>query len=117
MPAGVGNLAGDCHGCASKYTGAADGTCAPVKAGTICRNYGSTFCDLRELCDGTGLACPDDLGRRAGLACNKNTNVPAEVGTGVCPAAGAPGTVRGFARGHGPPEPTAEVRIALSWDD
>ncbi len=83
--------AGDCHGCRATLTGQPNGVCAPVSAGTVCRRYASTFCDIEEKCDGISLACGDDIGRRQGQACNLNTNKPAGVGTGVCPSNAAPG--------------------------
>jgi hypothetical protein len=81
----------DCQACSTARGAAVDGTCGPVAAGRICRNYfggNQTFCDLRELCDGSSLACPADVGRRQGQACTTPANTP-----GVCPlnsAAGAP---------------------------
>lgn len=90
VPVGT-TSAGDCHSCANRYTNQPNGTCAAIPAGVICRNYGSTFCDLREYCDGTHLTCGDDLGRNQGLVCDKSTNVPPSVGTGVCPPNAAPG--------------------------
>jgi hypothetical protein len=90
VPAGI-NTAGDCHGCAARFTAQPNGLCAPLAAGTICRNYASTFCDLREVCDGIGTVCGANVGRNQGLACNRNTNTPAGVGTGICPSNAAPG--------------------------
>ncbi len=84
-------VGGDCHSCAGKFTGQANGTCAPVVSGTICRNYESTFCDLREQCNGVALACPADVGRRGGLTCARSTNFPPGVGNGICQPSAAPG--------------------------
>jgi hypothetical protein len=86
-----GTTAGDCHGCANRFTGQPNGTCAPLPATTVCRNYASTYCDLREYCDGVNFSCPPDIGRREGLACNMSTNNPPGTGTGTCPSASAPG--------------------------
>ena len=88
--AGTG-VAGDCHGCAAVYTNKANGTCSAIGPGTICRDYVSSFCDLREYCDGVDLTCGTDVGRNAGKACNKNTNFPVGTGTGTCPANDATG--------------------------
>jgi hypothetical protein len=86
-----GTNAGDCHACANKYTGRGNGTCAPLPSTSICRNYASTFCDIREYCDGTSLACGANVGRNQGLACNRATNTPPGTGTGVCPSNAPPG--------------------------
>lgn len=76
----------DCQACAQSKTGQADGTCALIPGPniTICRNYASTFCDLREYCTGTSPDCPPDIGRNEGLVCNAATGT-------VCPSAAAPG--------------------------
>ncbi|TMQ10637.1 MAG: hypothetical protein E6J91_25790 [Deltaproteobacteria bacterium] len=57
----------DCQACAQVRTGQPDGTCALVPGPniSICRNYASTFCDLREYCTGTSPDCPPDIGRAA----------------------------------------------------
>lgn len=74
----------DCQACAQAKTGQPDGTCAPIPAGIICRNYANSVCDLREYCDGVNGACPPDIGRNAGAVCNTTT-------LAVCPSAAAPG--------------------------
>lgn len=76
----------DCQACAEVRTGQPDGTCALVPGPniTICRNYASTFCDLREYCTGTSPDCPPDVGRNQGLVCNATTGA-------VCPSNAAPG--------------------------
>jgi hypothetical protein len=79
-----GNVNTDCQACAASKTGKPDGTCSPIGAGTICRNYANTFCDLREYCDGVATDCPADIGRNQGLVCNS-------VSGSVCPANAAPG--------------------------
>jgi hypothetical protein len=76
----------DCQSCRGSRTGQPDGVCAPQVAGIICRNYANTFCDLREVCDGTAITCPPDIGRNQGLVCNTLTG-------SICPrndTAGAP---------------------------
>ncbi len=83
--------AGDCHGCKLSLTNRPNGTCAPIGATTVCRNYENKICDLREYCNGTSTTCGPDLGRASGAVCQKSANVPAGVGAGHCPAAGAPG--------------------------
>lgn len=83
-----GNSQTDCQACSKARGAAVDGTCAPVQAGRICRNYADNYCDLREVCDGAQITCPDDVGRRQGNSCNI-----AGGGTGTCPpnaVAGAP---------------------------
>ncbi len=79
-----GDSKSDCQACSFNKTLQPDGTCAPVGAGTICRNYASTTCDLREYCDGVLLTCPPDIGRNQGLVCNSTTST-------VCPSNAAPG--------------------------
>jgi hypothetical protein len=71
----------DCQACSVAHRGAVDGTCTVITAAAAwpCRPYKSAFCDLTELCDGTGIACPPDLGRNAGRVCNSTTGT-------VCPA-------------------------------
>lgn len=79
----------DCQACAFSKTLQPNGTCAPIAAGTICRNFANPsniFCDLREQCDGVNVDCPPDIGRNQGLVCNSTTMT-------VCPpndASGAP---------------------------
>jgi len=86
-----GNNTTDCQACRGSITGGADGTCLPIPSTTVCRNYESTFCDLREYCDGVNTTCPADVGRNQGLVCNKSTNIPPGTGTGICPSNAAPG--------------------------
>jgi hypothetical protein len=51
-----GGLSNDCQAC-SRLAGATnDGSCGPVRAGTICRPSRG-FCDVAETCDGTSTAC------------------------------------------------------------
>jgi len=81
-----GGTDSDCQSCRGSRTGQPDGVCAPQVAGIICRNYANTFCDLREVCDGTAITCGADLGRNQGRVCNTLTG-------SICPrndAAGAP---------------------------
>lgn len=84
-------IAGDCHGCAKKFTGQPDGICSPIPSNVVCRNYVSSFCDVREYCDGTSTTCGPDLGKNGGLTCNRSTNFPAGTGTSTCAAADAAG--------------------------
>lgn len=79
-----GNNKTDCQACVGRATGGVDGTCGFVLAGTTCRGYASTFCDLREFCTGADAECPPDVGRREGLVCNAATGA-------VCPSNAAPG--------------------------
>jgi hypothetical protein len=79
-----GNNKTDCQSCSIRATGVADGTCAFVVPTTICRNYASPICDLRENCTGTSAECPADVGRREGQVCNSTTG-------DVCPSNAAPG--------------------------
>jgi hypothetical protein len=86
-----GGVNTDCQACSAAKTGQPDGTCSPIGASTVCRNYVHPTCDQREYCDGVNPLCPADIGRNAGAVCNRAQNVPPGAGTGVCPAAGAPG--------------------------
>lgn len=81
----------DCQACSQTRSGQPDGICSPRPTTAICRPNASTFCDVREQCDGVSTACPPDLGKNAGLTCNRNTNNPPGIGTGVCPAPGSTG--------------------------
>lgn len=66
----------DCQACAFSKTLQPNGTCAPIAAGTICRNFvnpANTFCDVREQCNGVSVDCPPDLGKNQGLVCNAMT--------------------------------------------
>ncbi|HEU0030831.1 MAG TPA: hypothetical protein VFQ53_09360 [Kofleriaceae bacterium] len=75
-----GGNAIDCQSCKSTLTGQPDGVCAPTLLGKVCRPYADTFCDRQEKCDGVNITCPDDIGRRQGIACTTSVG-----GTGVCP--------------------------------
>jgi len=83
--------AGDCHGCINKFTNQPNGICSPIPTTSICRAYRHIVCDGREYCDGVSTTCGPDIGRNAGLVCDKALNVPAGTGAGVCPSAAAPG--------------------------
>ncbi|MCW5800911.1 MAG: hypothetical protein KIT31_00750 [Deltaproteobacteria bacterium] len=84
-----GNNKNDCLACSNELTGQPDGTCAVVALNrVVCRKYADTFCDVEEKCNGVDATCPDDLGRRQGVACTI-----AGGGSGTCPLnslAGAP---------------------------
>ncbi|MBM4361989.1 MAG: hypothetical protein FJ104_04865 [Deltaproteobacteria bacterium] len=76
----------DCQVCSTAKGGAVDGTCGPETAGRVCRNLGTRFCDVVETCDGAGLSCPADVGRRGGEVCDSSCGA-------TCPpsdASGAP---------------------------
>lgn len=53
-----GDSDSDCQGCRAAETGLADGQCAPLLRGVICRakNPGNS-CDLDDVCDGRSLSC------------------------------------------------------------
>lgn len=76
-----GNDKGDCQACRQALTDEPNGVCAPVRSGVICRYYADTFCDVAEKCDGADIACPDDLGRRQGIACTTTGGT-----AGTCPS-------------------------------
>ncbi len=50
----------DCRSCAASATGAMNGQCRPVSAGTVCRSEAPGGCDVAEVCDGSAIACPSD---------------------------------------------------------
>lgn len=81
----------DCQACAFVRSGQPDGICSPLPTTSLCRNYASTFCDVREYCDGVNPLCPADVGQRQGLVCNRSSNNPPGTGTGICPSNAAPG--------------------------
>ena len=58
----------DCRACSVAAGGAADGTCTPIVAGTVCRS-GSGACDAPESCNGTTVDCPPDAPAADGTAC------------------------------------------------
>ena len=63
-----GGVAGDCQACSKTAGAAANGTCGPVAAATVCR-VASGACDTAETCDGTATACPADVKKASGLVC------------------------------------------------
>jgi large repetitive protein len=77
---GAGNTT-DCLACKATLTGQPDGVCGTTLAGKLCRGYADTFCDREEKCNGVDTTCPEDIGRREGVACTI-----AGGGTGTCPA-------------------------------
>lgn len=83
----------DCQACSNVRSGQPDGVCSPRPTTAICRPNASTFCDVREQCDGVNTSCPPDLPRAAnvGRTCDLGTNNPPGTGTGTCKAAGEPG--------------------------
>ncbi|HWO19013.1 MAG TPA: hypothetical protein VNO30_09555, partial [Kofleriaceae bacterium] len=82
---GANGNTGDCQACSVAHYGQSDGTCTTIlNTSYICRLYVDSFCDLSERCDGTGTACPPDIGQRGGLVCRASTGA-------VCPPADASG--------------------------
>jgi hypothetical protein len=49
----------DCQACSIAAGSTADGVCAPIAQGTVCRAAAGD-CDAEEQCDGIDLLCPDD---------------------------------------------------------
>ncbi len=86
-----GGNAKDCQACAASKTGGPDGQCLLLSTNTVCRDYESTYCDVREYCTGSSPDCPADLGKNEGRTCDLSTNRPPGTGTGVCPTNAAPG--------------------------
>ncbi len=64
----------ECQACVAARTGAAQGTCAPISAGTTCAASAGT-CDPVHLCDGTSNACP---------TAHSPAGTPCRAGNGVC---------------------------------
>ncbi len=62
-----GDVATDCLACVASLTGAADGTCAFVVAGSTCGAAPDGICDAQDTCDDTGV-CQDNAAA-AGVAC------------------------------------------------
>ena len=60
--------ADDCMGCSNAQTGAADGVCAPLLAGSVCRATANE-CDAPEVCDGVATQCPADGYAPDGTSC------------------------------------------------
>lgn len=76
----------DCQACSRAAGAAVDGTCGAVSAGTECRAAAGA-CDVAEVCDGTGLLCPDD----APPGCDDpDAGAPAPDAGAPAPDAGAP---------------------------
>lgn len=72
----------DCEACSIGNGAQVNGICSTITdTSHVCRGYASTFCDVREFCDGVSTACPPDLGRRQGIACTTSGG-----SAGVCPA-------------------------------
>lgn len=82
---GLGS-AGDCQACSVAAGAPADGTCAAVPAGRVCRTAAGP-CDAAESCDGLGLACPSDAFLGAGVACRASSG-PCEAAA-ACTGSGA----------------------------
>jgi hypothetical protein len=80
-----------CQACLSASTGVADGTCAPITAGTTCAP-GTGTCDPPDVCDGVSVACPATLApsstvcRAAAGACDAAETCTGT--SGACPADG-----------------------------
>jgi MYXO-CTERM domain-containing protein len=58
----------DCQACAAALGAVADGTCSPVRAGSVCR-ASQGACDPAEACDGRALDCPEDARSPSGTTC------------------------------------------------
>ncbi|WP_276565445.1 choice-of-anchor Q domain-containing protein, partial [Haliangium sp. UPWRP_2] len=58
----------DCLSCRGSDTGGASGTCAPIKAGQVCR-AASGACMAAAACDGSTSQCPANLLKPAGTVC------------------------------------------------
>ncbi len=58
----------DCQSCLEDETGLPDGECAPLDAGTVCREA-TGLCDHTEVCDGEGLECGGDFQKQVGEVC------------------------------------------------
>jgi hypothetical protein len=63
-----GGDASDCLACSVAAGAPADGVCAPVAPGGLCR--AGTACDAAERCDGADAACPEDALAPDGDFCN-----------------------------------------------
>lgn len=92
---GCGNTT-DCLSCRGSDTGGASGTCAPIKAGQVCRTA-SGACMAAAACDGSTNQCPPNLLKPAGTMCKpagaNATCDPADLCDGKrtsCPANFAP---------------------------
>lgn len=59
----------DCQACSVAAGAAVDGTCAPLAAGTVCREA-DAVCGGEESCDGTSPDCPTDLAAPDGTPCD-----------------------------------------------
>nr|UZH23228.1 hypothetical protein [myxobacterium MSr12020] len=85
-----GGEAVDCQACSVATGAPSDGTCSTFSAGTVCRAAGGV-CDVAEVCDGVGGACPQNAWKPAGTVCSAGTNAcdADETCTGLsalCPA-------------------------------
>ena len=58
----------DCQACSIVAGAAADGVCAPVRGGTVCRAAQGS-CDQAETCSGTSIQCPADVRKARGAVC------------------------------------------------
>ncbi len=65
-----GGVTTDCEACTAALTGGADGTCGNVAASAahVCRSSAGA-CDVADVCDGSGPACPPNARRPAGTVC------------------------------------------------
>ncbi len=59
----------DCRACSVAAGAPSDGTCAPIPAGVVCRST-SGICDAPEMCNGTTVDCPPDVGAPDGTDCS-----------------------------------------------
>jgi len=59
----------DCQACSTAAGAAANGTCAPLGASTVCRAAVAGGCDVPESCNGVATTCPADIVATNGTAC------------------------------------------------
>ncbi len=50
-----------CSTCLASEGAMAEGRCGPRREGSVCRETGAGACDVAEVCDGDGRACPPDV--------------------------------------------------------
>lgn len=84
----------DCQACSVAAGGAVNGTCSTLVGGTECRESADE-CDVAEVCDGTGVACPANALAPADSACGSSADGPCDLGD-RCNGASATCESRGF---------------------
>jgi len=77
----------DCQACSVAAGAAVNGTCGPVRSGTVCR-AAAGGCDVAETCNGTSITCPADVGAIEGSSCDDGLvcNGVSTCKMGVCTA-------------------------------